>query len=95
MHVGIKLLDRIPPWRVSPGHINYSPRLRLDEVISVGGAGSPSPLSSLTAGAVREGRDGSPSRPLFPLNNHQPTRSVAQIISEGNSDQRERFTAYC
>ena len=33
MRVKFNLLDRIPPWRVSPGHINLSPRLRLDEVL--------------------------------------------------------------
>lgn len=35
MHVGINLLDRIPPWRVSPGHINFSPLLELDEIVTV------------------------------------------------------------
>lgn len=38
MHVGFKLLDRIPPWRVSPGIINYSPRLKLDEILRTKGA---------------------------------------------------------
>jgi hypothetical protein len=33
MHVDFKLLDRIPPWRVSPGIINLSPRLKLDEIL--------------------------------------------------------------
>jgi hypothetical protein len=48
MHVNFKLLDRIPPWRVSPGIINLSPRLKLDEILRTGGAGSPStPISSL------------------------------------------------
>ncbi len=42
LHVDFKLLDRIPPWRVSPGHINFSPRLKLDEIIQVGEADSPS-----------------------------------------------------
>jgi len=36
MHADFKLLDRIPPWRVSPGHINLSPRLKLDEIIITG-----------------------------------------------------------
>jgi len=48
MHVRFKLLDRIPPWRVSPGHINLSPRLKLDEVIRVGRAVPSEPRSSLT-----------------------------------------------
>lgn len=34
MHVRFNLLDRIPPWRVSPGIINLSPRLKLDEVLT-------------------------------------------------------------
>lgn len=38
--VGLPLLERIPPWRVSPGHINFSPRLVLDEVITVDAAQS-------------------------------------------------------
>jgi hypothetical protein len=38
MHVRCNLLDRIPPWRVSPGHINFSPRLQLDEVFKVKGS---------------------------------------------------------
>ena len=41
MHVRFNLLDRIPPWRVSPGHINLSPRLRLDEVVTVAQASLP------------------------------------------------------
>lgn len=32
MHVRCNLLDRIAPWRVSPGHINFSPLLQLDEI---------------------------------------------------------------
>lgn len=44
MHVKFNLLDRIPPWRVSPGHINLSPHLKLDEILHTGGAGSPSAL---------------------------------------------------
>lgn len=35
MHVDCNLLERVPPWRVSPGHINLSPRLKLDEIITV------------------------------------------------------------
>jgi len=35
MQVNFNLLERIAPWRVSPGHINLSPRLKLDEVITV------------------------------------------------------------
>jgi hypothetical protein len=45
MHVNFKLLDRIPPWRVSPGHINLSPRLNLDEIIRVGRAVPSAPSS--------------------------------------------------
>jgi hypothetical protein len=59
MHVNFKLLDRIPPWRVSPGIINFSPRLKLDEILttnSVGRVPSRGALSSdlrpLTSGGV-------------------------------------------
>ncbi|QHI68460.1 C40 family peptidase [Tichowtungia aerotolerans] len=38
MQVDFKLLDRIPPWRVSPGIINFSPRLKLDEILCTKGA---------------------------------------------------------
>lgn len=31
----INLLERVPPWRVGPGLINYAPRLKLDETITV------------------------------------------------------------
>ena len=37
MHVKFNLLKRIPPWRVSPGHINLSPRLKLDEILRTEG----------------------------------------------------------
>ncbi len=73
MHVKFNLLDRIPPWRVSPGHINLSPRLRLDEVIRVGRAACPELLKESSepeipsAGGVPEGRGGFLSSDLRPL----------------------------
>jgi len=35
MHGGCRALDRVPPWRVSPGLFNLSPLLVLDEVMEV------------------------------------------------------------
>ena len=57
MHVRCNLLTRIPPWRVSPGHINLSPRLKLDEILrthSPGGS-SASMTAPVAAGADRGG----------------------------------------
>lgn len=50
MHVRMNLLDRIPPWRVSPGHINLSPRLRLDEVLTTQSVRNLNPTLNLNPG---------------------------------------------
>jgi len=35
MHGGSRMLERVPPWRVSPGLFNLSPKMVLDEVLEV------------------------------------------------------------
>jgi hypothetical protein len=80
MHVDFRLLDRIPPWRVSPGHINYSPRLKLDEIIRVGRAlrGRHSPGSAPLSVPNLSSEPGRATSPTEPLSTH-PTSHIQQL----------------
>lgn len=75
LHGGCKLLERVPPWRVSPNLINLSPLLQLDDIMVVPDAASEEVGRGVATSPHRH-RSGSPSHRTFRMSgpiNHKPS----------------------